>query len=78
MRSNRLFKAISSRNWAELGKEPETPMWPMVAKVYGKDTAQALRKSLNEALDYETNYIKSYSAELSYGPRPSHAAELKH
>jgi hypothetical protein len=57
---------ISSRNWAELGKEPATPMWAMVEKVYGKDTAQALRKSLNEALDYETNYIKNCSAELSY------------
>jgi hypothetical protein len=58
--------AISSRSWAELGKEPETPMWAMVEKVYGKDDALALRKSLNDALDYETNYIKSYSAELSY------------
>lgn len=58
--------AISSESWAELGKEPETPMWAMVATVYGKDTALAMRKSLNDALDYETNYIKSYSAELSY------------
>lgn len=58
--------AISSSSWAQLGKEPETPMWAMVETVYGKATAQAMRKSLNDALDYETNYIKSYSAELSY------------
>ncbi|ULU25383.1 hypothetical protein [Dyella terrae] len=57
---------IRSASWADLGKEPDVPLWTMVEKVYGKDSAQAMRKSLNEALLYETVRIDSYNADLTY------------
>lgn len=59
---------VRSKNWGEVGRMPDTPMWSMVEKVYGKDEAQAMRKSLNEAFLYETARIDSYNAELSYQP----------
>jgi hypothetical protein len=57
---------IRADSWAGIGKEPDVPMWAMVEKVYGTDTARDMRKSLNDALQYETVHIESYNAELTY------------
>ncbi|WP_114240643.1 hypothetical protein [Dyella sp. C9] len=57
---------IPSASWAELGKEPATPLWTMMESVYGKADAAATRKSFNDALQDESAHIDSYSAELSY------------
>lgn len=38
----------------------------MVEKIYGKDSAQTMRKSLNEALLYKTVRVDSYNADLTY------------
>jgi hypothetical protein len=57
---------IPSKSWAELGKEPDTPLWTMVENVYGKPDAQALRKSFNDAVQNESAHIDSYSTELTY------------
>ncbi|WP_430387311.1 hypothetical protein [Dyella sp. 20L07] len=57
---------LPSKSWAEVGKEPDTPLWTMVEGVYGKADAQAMRKSLNDALQDETSHVDSYNADLTY------------
>lgn len=57
---------LPAKSWAEIGKEPDTPLWQMVENVYGKADAQAMRKSLNDAIQEQTTHVDSYSAELSY------------
>lgn len=57
---------LPSKTWAELGKEPATPLWTVMDSVYGKEDAQAMRKSLNDATQEVTSHIDSYSEELSY------------
>jgi hypothetical protein len=57
---------LPAKSWADIGKEPETPLWQMVENVYGKADAQAMRSSLNNAVQEQTSHIDSYSAELSY------------
>jgi hypothetical protein len=55
-----------AKSWAELGKEPEPSVWKMVENVYGKESAQAIRKSVNEALQHVSSHVDSYSADLTY------------
>ncbi|WP_199100017.1 hypothetical protein [Dyella sp. ASV21] len=57
---------IPAKSWADLGKDPDTPLWSMVESVYGKADAQAMRKSLNDALTSQSSHIDSYNAELTY------------
>lgn len=64
--SPEFIMVVRSSSWADLGREPDVPLWTMVEKVYGKDTAQAMRKSLNDAVLYETVRIDSYDEALSY------------
>ncbi|WP_243049899.1 hypothetical protein [Dyella sp. RRB7] len=57
---------LPAKTWAEIGKEPDTPLWQMVENVYGKADAQAMRKSLNDAMQEQTAHVDSYSADLTY------------
>jgi hypothetical protein len=57
---------LPAKSWAELGKQPDTPLWAVMENVYGKEDAQAMRKSLAEATQEVTSHIDSYNAELSY------------
>lgn len=57
---------LPAKSWADLGKDPDTPLWTMVESAYGKADAQAMRKSLNEAMLSESAHVDSYSAELTY------------
>jgi hypothetical protein len=57
---------IPSKSWEELGKEPDTPLWAMVESVYGKSDAQAMRKSLNDAVQEQDAHVDSMNAELTY------------
>ncbi|RDJ00570.1 hypothetical protein DVT68_07225 [Dyella solisilvae] len=57
---------LPSKSWAEVGKEPDTPLWTMVEGVYGKADAQAMRKSFNDAMQESSSHIDSYNAELTY------------
>lgn len=57
---------LPAKSWAELGKEPDTPVWQMVENVYGKADAQDMRKSFNDVVLEQNAHIDSYSADLSY------------
>ncbi|WP_109125162.1 hypothetical protein [Dyella sp. C11] len=59
---------VADDHWADVGKMPDVPMWKMVEQVYGKDEALAMRKSLNDAVQYETVHIERVSDELTYRP----------
>ena len=53
-------------SWAELGKDDNPPLWTMVENAYGKEAAQGIRKSLNEAIAHIESHVDSYDAELTY------------
>lgn len=57
---------LPAKSWEELGKDPDTPLWAMVENVYGKSDAQAMRKSLNDAVVEQNSHVDSMSAELTY------------
>lgn len=59
---------LPSKTWAEVGKEPDTPLWAVMENVYGKEDAQAMRKSINDATKETTSHYDSYNADLSYKP----------
>jgi hypothetical protein len=55
-----------AKSWADLGKDPDPNIWKMVENVYGKESAQAIRKSVNEVIQSESSHVDSYSADLTY------------
>ena len=57
---------LPAKTWADLGKDPDTPLWTMMENAYGKADAQAMRKSLNDTIQEQSSHIDSYSAELTY------------
>ncbi|AIF47811.1 hypothetical protein HY57_11310 [Dyella japonica A8] len=57
---------LPAKSWAELGKDPDTPLWTMMENAYGKQDAQAMRKSLNDAIQEQSSHVDSYSEELTY------------
>lgn len=57
---------IRSKNWAEVGMEPNPALWKMVANVYGQSSADAIRKSLNDAIAKAPDHFDKYNADLSY------------
>lgn len=54
------------KNWAEYGAGANPPVWKMVEGVYGKAETDALRKSLDDALQDVSSHVDNYSAELTY------------
>ncbi|MFC5525929.1 hypothetical protein ACFPPA_09265 [Rhodanobacter ginsengisoli] len=60
--------SIYSKTWADFGKEPNQPLWKMVEGVYGKDSAAAMRKSVNGAIQEVWSHVDSRSADLTYTP----------
>lgn len=57
---------LPSKSWAEVGKEPDTPLWAVMENVYGKDDAQAMRKSLADATQATSSHYDSFNADLTY------------
>jgi hypothetical protein len=57
---------IPANSWAEVGKDPDPSVWKMVENVYGKEAAQALRKSINDAIQDSSAHVDSYNADLTY------------
>ncbi|MHA6204765.1 hypothetical protein ACXU4B_10100 [Dyella soli] len=57
---------LPSKSWADLGMDDNPPLWTMVENAYGKEEAQAMRKSLNDAVQSQASHVDSYNAELSY------------
>lgn len=57
---------IPAKSWAQLGREPDPSVWKMVENVYGKESGQALRKSVNNVIQSTSAHVDSYSADLTY------------
>lgn len=57
---------IRSKNWADVGVEPNPALWKVVADTYGQASADAIRKSLNDAIAQTSDHFDRYNAELSY------------
>jgi hypothetical protein len=54
------------KTWAEYGAGPDPAVWKMVEGVHGKQDTDALRKSINDAIQDASSHVDSYSAELTY------------
>lgn len=59
---------LPNKNWADYGAEANPSLWKMIEGVYGKADADALRKSLNDAIKKSSEHVDSYNAGLSYIP----------
>lgn len=57
---------IRSKDWADVGMEPNPALWKMVAGVYGQADADALRTSLDGSIAKAPDHFDRYSADLSY------------
>ena len=57
---------IPAKSWADIGKDPDPSVWKMVENVYGKEIGQAIRKSVNDAVQNVSAHVDSYSADLTY------------
>lgn len=54
------------KTWAEYGAGPDPAVWKMVEGAYGKQDTDALRKSINDAIQDASAHVDSYSSELTY------------
>lgn len=57
---------IPHKDWADFGRKINPPLWTMMAKVYGADKAQGIRKALNAAIASSSSHVDRYDADLSY------------
>lgn len=57
---------IPNKDWADVGMEANPTLWKMMENVYGKTEADAIRKSLNDAIEKSSSHIDSYNADLTY------------
>lgn len=57
---------IRSKNWADVGTEPNPALWKMVAGVYGQTDADAIHKSLDDSIAKSPDHFDKYNADLSY------------
>jgi len=57
---------IRSKDWADVGTEPNPALWKMVASVYGQADTDALRKSLGDSIAKAPDHFDRYNADLSY------------
>lgn len=57
---------IRSRNWADVGTEPDPALWKMVASVYGQADTDAIRNSLDDSFAKASDHYDKYNADLSY------------
>jgi hypothetical protein len=55
-----------AKSWADLGNDPDPTLWKMVENVYGKESGQAIRKSVNDAIQSVSSHVDSYNADLTY------------
>lgn len=56
------------KSWAEIGT-PESPtVWKMLANVYGQRKADAIHKSIDDAIASSESHIDRYDPSLSYTP----------
>jgi|GEM_PF-416454 len=56
------------KNFAAYGAGADPTVWKMVEGVYGKQDADALRKSFSDSLQDSSSHVDAYSADLTYMP----------
>lgn len=54
------------KNWTTYGAGPDPTVWKMVESANGKQDADALRKTINDALQDSSSHVDSYNEELTY------------
>lgn len=54
------------KSWADYGAGANPSVWKMVENVDGKQETDALRKSLNDALQDVSAHVDNYNADLTY------------
>jgi hypothetical protein len=57
---------IRSKNWADVGSDPNPALWKMVANAYGQTDADAIRKALDDSIAKAPDHFDKYNADLSY------------
>lgn len=57
---------IGGTNWVGVAAEPEPSLWKMVADADGQTEANAIRKSLDDAIVKMSDHFDMYNADLSY------------
>ncbi|MGH8113591.1 MAG: hypothetical protein ACREPS_00855, partial [Rhodanobacteraceae bacterium] len=59
---------MPAQSWAEIGKPPSPSWTEVLAKVYGKQKADEIRKSLDDAIANTEEHVDRYDPALSYTP----------
>ena len=62
--------AIPHKNWADLGKDVNPPLWTVMANVYGPKKAQSIHKSLDAVIVKSFVHIDRRNADLTYTAAP--------
>ena len=56
------------KNWAAYGAGADPTVWKMLENADGKDNAEAVRKSINDALQDVSSHVDNYNEDLTYNP----------
>lgn len=56
------------KNWAAYGAGADPTVWKMLENADGKENAEAVRKSINDALKDVSSHVDNYNEELTYNP----------
>jgi hypothetical protein len=59
---------IPARSWAEIGTPDSPSVWKMLANVYGQRKADAIHKSIDDAIASSEAHVDRYDPSLSYTP----------
>ena len=54
------------KSWADYGAGPNPNVWKMLEGANGKQDADAIHKSINDAIKDASSHVNSYSEELTY------------
>ncbi|MGH9434447.1 MAG: hypothetical protein ACRD06_00445 [Terriglobia bacterium] len=55
-----------AKNWADYGQDINPPLWKMVENAYGKNKADEIRKTINDAIVGSSSHLDAYSSDLTY------------
>jgi hypothetical protein len=56
------------KNWAAYGAGADPGVWKMLENADGKENAEAVRKSINDAIQDVSTHVDNYSEDLTYNP----------
>jgi hypothetical protein len=56
------------KDWAAYGAGADPGVWKMLENADGKDNAEAVRKSINDAIQDVSSHVDNYNEDLTYTP----------